>query len=241
MELFGKNAVQERLRVNPASVRKIICAASARPAPIEATARQRQVTCVYLADELFQQRARGRHTQGIIAEIADFVYTDAQEILAAPAAQKRAIVALSGITDPQNFGSIIRTLACYGDFAVVIPQHRSVPVNETVLKVACGGENYVPVCQVKNLIPFLQAAKKAGYWIVGTVPASGENICSFSFPWPLCVVIGSEGEGIRRGVAQTLDARIFIPMAGGALSLNAAVACAVVGYEAVRQRSQRKN
>ncbi|MEK7308576.1 MAG: TrmH family RNA methyltransferase, partial [Nitrospirota bacterium] len=109
-------------------------------------------------------------------------------------------------------------------------------VNETVIHVASGGENYVPVSLVTNLTTALREAKKAGYWAVGTVVEGGEDINKVSIPFPVCLVMGSEGTGIRHGLQQLLDMKVTLHMKGARLSLNVAVAYAIFAREIARQR-----
>ena len=104
-------------------------------------------------------------------------------------------------------------------------------MTEATLRVACGGENYVPVALVTNLAQASEQAKKAGYWIAGAVPAKGTPIHQVDWPRPLAVVLGSEGEGIRPGLEKHLELKFSLPMPGAALSYNVATAAAMIAYE----------
>lgn len=236
IKLFGKNQVIERLKTRPKTIQKIICRQNSDNSFIEKLASKNRVPFIALADKEFLPLSNNVNNQGVIAEIQDFHYEDFQNILQLPNENKLTLIALSNITDPQNLGSILRTAACFGKFALIIPKHRSVSINETVLRVACGGENYVPVIQVTNLIPLIKQAKDAGYWVAGTVVEDGADITDFKFQFPLCLVIGSEDKGIRPGLMPHLDFKVTLPMPGAGLSLNAAVATAVFCYEIARQR-----
>jgi 23S rRNA (guanosine2251-2'-O)-methyltransferase len=132
----------------------------------------------------------------------------------------------------------MRIAACYGRIALVIPEHSSCDVNDTVIHVASGGENYVPVSQITNLSTGLLKAKKAGYWAVGTAVEGGENLNSASLPFPLCLVLGAEGKGIRYGIQKHLDMNITLPMEGAHLSLNVAMVCAIFCHEIAKQRGK---
>jgi 23S rRNA (guanosine2251-2'-O)-methyltransferase len=105
------------------------------------------------------------------------------------------------------------------------------------MHVASGGENFVPVAMVNNLSTALLKAKKAGYWIVGTAVEGGRDINKAEFPFPLCLVLGSEGKGIRHGLKGSLEMNVSLPMGGARLSLNVAMACAIFCHEIVRQKS----
>jgi tRNA G18 (ribose-2'-O)-methylase SpoU len=106
------------------------------------------------------------------------------------------------------------------------------------LHVASGGENFVPVSLVTNLATALREAKEAGYWAVGTVVEGGENINKAALPFPLCLVMGSEGKGIRYGIQKQLDLKVSLPMKGAQLSFNVAMACAIFAHEISKQRTE---
>ncbi|MBI4846293.1 MAG: 23S rRNA (guanosine(2251)-2'-O)-methyltransferase RlmB [Candidatus Omnitrophica bacterium] len=237
MKLFGKHQVYERIKANPKSIRKIFFQVDSNTENIRELARKKNISCEELNQRDFESRAQYVHAQGVMAEIEEFSYVKLEELLTFAKEEKITLLALSSITDPQNVGSILRSAACFGKFALIIPKHRSAGINETVLRVACGGENYVPVTQVTNLIPALKSIKEAGYWVVGTVVKDGEEITRFSLPFPLCAVIGSEDKGIRQGLFSELDFKVSLPMPGNELSLNAAVAAAIFCYEVIRQKN----
>ena len=123
---------------------------------------------------------------------------------------------------------------------MVIPKHDSCQINETVLHVASGGENFVPVSMVTNLSAALIEAKKEGFWAVGAVVDGGEDINKATLVFPLCLVLGSEGKGIRPGLAKQLELKVKIPMVGASLSFNVAMACAILSYEITKQKINEK-
>jgi len=181
---------------------------------------------------------RADRLQGIVAEVDKFLYTPFEELLYAHVDKKLSLIFLDSINDPHNLGSIIRITACFGGLAIVIPKHSACEVNETVLHVASGGENFIPVSMVANLSTALTKAKKDGYWAVGTVVEGGEDINNITLPFPLCLVLGSEGKGIRYGIQKHLDLKVRLPMKGTALSFNVAMACAIFSHEIAKQRPE---
>jgi 23S rRNA (guanosine2251-2'-O)-methyltransferase len=235
LKLYGKNNIKERLKSRPRTIKRIYFKQDVDNINIKELAIKKNIPCVFLTADKFSKVVNYNHAQGIAADIQEFSYAKLDDILNFPDDKKFTLIALSNVTDPQNLGSILRTAACFGNFALIIPRHRSASVNETVLKVACGGENYVPVVQETNLIPVLEKAKKAGYWTVGTMPAGGDDMAKFKFSFPLCLVVGSEDKGIRHGIMPHLDFKITLAMPGKSLSLNVAVATAVFCYEITRQ------
>lgn len=236
MLIYGKNSVLERLKANPDSVRKIFLQEDFDDAAILNIIKLKNIPFQYASAKSLPLFKRNERLQGIAAEVAGFKYSSFRELLENRAGNNLSFIFLDGVTDPQNLGAIIRIAACFGGLAVVIPEHESCEVNETVLNIASGGENYIQICKVGNFTNALIQAKKAGYWIAGAVVEEGEDVRKASLPFPLCLVIGSEGKGIHYGVSKRIELKLTLPMKGAALSFNAAMACAIFCYEITRQR-----
>lgn len=235
MFLYGKNSVVERIKANPSSIQRIFIQDNFDDTNFFQLIKSLNIPVKKISSKnLFKIKAAD-NLQGIVAEIYPFKYAPFEEITASKEPRK-TVIFLDRIYDPQNMGSIIRTAACLGNFAVVITEHKACKVTDTVLHVACGGENYVPVSLVSNLSYALAKAKSNGYWIAGAVVNGGQNIAEAKFPFPLGLVLGSEGTGIRYGIDKHLDLRMFIAMEGAPLSLNVTVACGIFCYEIWKQR-----
>ncbi len=234
--LYGRNSVSERLKVNPKSIQHIILDRSQDVRDIEHLCRPKHIPIRYLTDREFEKISRNIRSQGIIAEVEGFAYSEFDGLFNQPKEKLPTLLFLDNLNDPQNFGSILRTAACFGGFAIVLPKHDSVEITEAVLRVASGGESYVPVAQVTNLSLAISEAKDKGYWITGAVVKAGENLTQALLHFPLGIVIGSEAKGIRQGLLKQLDFTFTIPVLGAQLSLNVAIAAAVFCYEARRQR-----
>ncbi len=236
MKIYGKNSISERLKVSPKSIVRIFLEKSPANADIEKTIRASHIPIQYFSSQEFKKASRDIPSQGLIAEIGEFEYFDFDELLECSKKEPYVILFLDSLNDPQNLGSILRTAACFGRFSAVIPKHDSVEVTEAVLRVAQGAENYVPVCKAVNLSQAIDKSKAAGYWIGGAVVDSGEDLRKTKLNFPLGIVIGSEGKGIRQGLIRHLDFKLTLSMQGADLTFNAAVAAAIFCYEAVRQR-----
>ncbi len=236
--LYGKRSIEERLKAAPESVRRVILEhGGARVQDIAGLARSRKVPVELMPGTQFRALTRGIHSQGVAAEVEEFVYADLDDVL--DSGERPTLILLDRINDPQNLGSILRTCACLGSFCVVLPKHESVDVTETVLKVACGAENHVPVCLVSSLSVAVDKARRSGYWIGATVVEGGTDPRSGTpMNFPLALIIGSEGEGVRSGLLKDADYRFTLPMRGAALSLNAAVSTGIFCYEAASQRAE---
>ena len=237
MKLFGKNPVMERLRSNPQSIHKIFLQPGLPEAAyIYKKAKQHGIPVFAVPGARMAKINRTRNTQGVLVDVDDFAYVPYDELLETAREKKRTFVFLDGLNDPQNLGAIIRSLGCLGGFAVVLPTHDSVGVTEAVLRVASGGDNYVPVARVANLNNAIKAAKGAGYTIAGAVVGGGQNLFEIGLPYPLGLVVGSEQKGIRDVIRKYLDLELTIPMPINTLSFNVAHAAAIFCYEIAKQK-----
>ncbi len=238
MFLYGKNSVLERLKSNPRSIKKIFLQDNFEETFLTKLIKKNNIPTQYLPFRKLVKLKKADKLQGIVAEVDKFEYTSFRELLSRPLEKQPTFIFLDRVQDPQNLGSIIRTAACFGGFAIVIPKFKACDINETVLHVASGGENYLPICLVSNLSNALIAAKKSGIWIVAAVAVDdSEDMNKTRLPRPLGFVLGSEGDGIRQGLNKHADMRAHIPTRGADLSLNVTVACAVFCYEINKQRS----
>lgn len=239
MFLYGKNSVIERLRANPASVKRVYLrkGKDSEYRGIEGLARNNRLEIKWFSGaRCFPGIKETGASLKVAAEVVPFKYADFDYILNRET-DRYTILFLDRIYDPQNLGGIMRTAACLGGFALVIPKFQACRVNETVLRVASGGENYLPVSMVSNLSNALISTKKKGYWIMGgVVDERTEIINETSLPFPMGIVLGSEGKGVRYGINRHIDFRVNIPMEGANLSLNVNTACAIFCYEIIRQR-----
>jgi len=183
-----------------------------------------------------QRLAQNLNTQGILADIDDFVYTGIDELLEHALEKKRTPVFLDNLNDPQNLGGIIRTCGALGVFDIILPTTESVSVTESVLRVACGGENYLSIARVANLGNAIEKAKKMGFWMVGTVVEEAGSLSDLAMQFPLGLVMGSEEKGVRDINLKRLDAKVMVPMKNQRMSLNVAHATSILCYEIVRQK-----
>ena len=237
--LYGKKSVFERLKTNPDSVRKVFMRNEIQIPHIEKLIGRHDIALERISGREIANMKRAKNVQGIIARVDRFEYASYEELLSSPKHEKLSLVFLDRINDPQNLGVIIRSLACFGGYAVIIPENEACMVTEAVLHVACGGENYVRVARVRDLGDAIVAAKKQGRWIMGALVNDGESVNSISMAFPLGLILGAEVEGISPELWQYLDAKVYIPMPGMGLSLNVGMACTVFAHEINRQRCSK--
>jgi len=147
------------------------------------------------------------------------------------------LVLLDGLEDPHNLGSVIRVAECVGADAVVIPARHSVVVNETVIRVAAGATEHVPVCKVGNLNAAIEEMKKQNIWVFGA-DMDGHTMFETDLTGRVAIVIGAEGAGLSHHTREICDQIVSIPMKGKVNSLNASVSAGILLYESLRQRSK---
>ena len=236
MFLYGKNSIFERLKNYPESIEKIYFQDSFDSPHIEKLIKKSRVASEHLSLRALQRIKRADNLGGIVAKVRKFAYADISDLLSAAGNNQLSLIFLDRIFDPQNLGAIMRSAACLGKFAVIVPKHRACEVTDTVLHIAQGAENYISVAMATNLTNIILEAKENGIWIAGAVTSGGEDLTKAKLPFPLALVLGSEGKGIRYGVDKHLDIKLNIPMSGTALSFNVSAACSVFCYEITRQR-----
>ena len=239
MFLYGKNSIFERLKNNPRSIEKVFFQDNFDSPQIEKLVKSSRIACEHLSLNRLQRIKRADNLGGIVAKVSKFEYADLADLFPAAENNQLSLIFLDRIFDPQNLGAIMRSAACLEKFAVIVPKHRACEVTDTVLHIAQGAENYIPVAMVINITNTILQAKKSGIWIAGAVTSEAEDLTKAKLPFPLALVLGSEGKGIRYGVDKHLDLRLNIPMSGAALSFNVAAACSIFCYEINRQRPNR--
>ena len=146
------------------------------------------------------------------------------------------LVICDELSDPHNLGAIIRTAECAGAHGVIIPRRRSVGLTAVVGKASAGALEYLPVARVANLVATIRDLKARGIWVFGTAADGDTTLTGADLRGPAAIVIGNEGSGMSRLVAESCDLKVSIPLKGHISSLNASTAAAVLLYEAVRQR-----
>lgn len=151
------------------------------------------------------------------------------------------LLVLDGVTDPHNLGACMRSADAAGVHAVVIPKDNSASLNDTARKVACGAAEVVPLVVVTNLARTLKALQDKGLWVAGAAGEAEQNIYEANLTGPRVIVMGAEGDGLRRLTKETCDELVKIPMLGSVSSLNVSVATGVVLFEVVRQRFKSGN
>ncbi|MCL2539903.1 MAG: 23S rRNA (guanosine(2251)-2'-O)-methyltransferase RlmB [Firmicutes bacterium] len=242
MKIEGKNAVYENLAAGKA-VYKIYLSKAANQAQykdILDLARKANVKVELLERQELDKISLTKNNQGVLAEMQDFVYSSVEDILAVAGVRNEPafVVALDGVEDPHNLGSIIRVCDCSGVHGIIIPKHNACPVNETVAKVSAGAISHVKIAKVTNLNQALEELKQKGVWVYAA-ELGGASIYEQNLTGAICLVVGGEGKGVSQLTKKVCDGVVTLPMRGGVNSLNASVACGITVYEALRQRGAK--
>jgi 23S rRNA (guanosine2251-2'-O)-methyltransferase len=240
--IVGIHAVSEAL-ASGEHVKSVTLSAHRRNDPALAAllsvAQQRGIPVKTQPDAWFKRLSSDRH-QHVAAQIAPYQYADWSQLRRRLAEKKDALVVVADhIEDPQNLGAVIRAAEGAGAHALVIPDRRSAAVTAATRRAAAGATSHLAVAIVPNLVRTLGDLQEDGFWVSGlTADEPSQTYTEVDFRGKSALVVGSEGKGLGRLVAEHCDHRIKIPMRGKVASLNAAAAVAVVLYEAVRQRSK---
>ncbi len=186
------------------------------------------------------QRFADFNHQGVVARASSLPdYGESDLIPLLESSKKPALILiLDGVTDPHNLGACLRTADATGVDFVVIPKDKSAQITPVVSKVACGGAESIPLVRVTNLVRAIDVLKEAGVWVYGAAGESNTALYQVDCKGAMAVVMGAEGEGLRRLTREHCDGLFFLPMLGTVGSLNVSVATGVSLYEVVRQRQK---
>lgn len=242
--VYGVNPVVEVLEAQPETVSVVFVADGAKVHDLERLhdlAKRAGVRVQRIPREKVARIAGGKVHQGVVAEIAEPSYVDPEDLLerAERAGQPPLLVALDQIQDPIHLGATVRSAHAMGGHGVIIPKDRAVGLTPSAMKAAAGATAHLPVARAVNLSRTLDDLKKKGVWVVGADMA-GEPCDRVDLTGPICLVVGSEGKGLRPLTRERCDRLVAIPMSGqGVGSLSASAAASILLYEIARQRRGR--
>jgi 23S rRNA (guanosine2251-2'-O)-methyltransferase len=230
--IHGRNAVLEAARAGRV-VRVYQASGLGHDPRLDELARLLRVEVV--PPEQLDVIAPGVH-QGVAAELKPRKEWQLKELLET---NPSLLVALDSIMDPQNLGAILRSAEVLGSDGAIIPDHRSAPLSPAAVKASSGATELLRIAKVSGLPSAVTEVKRSGVWCVALDPRGEMQAWEFDFTQRVCVVVGSEGEGVHRLVKERCDARVRLPVNGHIASLNASAAAAALLYEISRQRAWR--
>lgn len=228
--IHGRNAVLEAARAG--RVLKVFQASGLGHDPrLEELGRLARIEVV--APDRLDAIAPGVH-QGVAAELKPRRVWTLKELLAT---RPTLLMALDSIMDPQNLGAILRSAEVAGCDGAILPDHRSAPLSAAAVKASSGASELLRIANVSGMPSAIAEVKRSGIWCVALDPRGEMPAWEFDLTQPVCLVVGSEGEGVHRLVRERCDARVHLPVKGHIASLNASAAAAALLYEVMRQRS----
>ncbi|MCL1842421.1 MAG: 23S rRNA (guanosine(2251)-2'-O)-methyltransferase RlmB [Defluviitaleaceae bacterium] len=240
--LEGRKAVLEALNHNKPIDRILLRSDGGKPIEgtlrmIAAKARERRLVVQEVERAKLDGLSETGHHQGVIALCPAVPYVEVADILeiARSRGEQPFVIVLDGVTDPHNLGAVLRSADAGGVHGVIIPKRRAVGLTGTVAKTSAGALSHVAVARVGNITRTLEELKKHGLWVT-CADMNGTSLFDADLSGPVALVLGAEGEGISRLVAQNADFSVKIPMLGKIASLNVSVAAGVLIYEVVRRR-----
>ena len=243
--IYGRNAVSEVLNTNYRKVNKILISKNAsndvKINEIIQKAKSNGIVFQFVPKEKFRD-FEGLAHQGVIAMVSPVEYLDFYEFLTKSSKTTFSkVVILDGIEDPHNLGAIIRTAACAGYNAIIIPSRRNAQVSATVEKTSAGAINHIPLIQVNSLSNAIDKLKDNNYWIIAADAHGKDNYYDINYPdMDFALIMGGEQTGVSKNNLKKSDFIVKIPMLRDFNSLNVSNAASVIIYESVRQMIQTK-
>lgn len=243
--IVGINPVEGALNNDAARVREVLVEQGQRNARVLELATRAKALNIPVhhrpREQLDKLAGEARH-QGVAALYEAPPMGGENDIpgLLEAAGQDALVLVLDGVTDPHNLGACLRSAAAAKATMVIVPKDRAVGLTPVVRRASAGGADRVPLIAATNLARALRTLKDAGVWITGLAGDTDTSVYTIDMKGPVALVLGSEGEGMRRLTRETCDFVAKIPMPGTMESLNVSVATGVVLFEALRQRSEKR-
>jgi 23S rRNA (guanosine2251-2'-O)-methyltransferase len=235
MQIYGINPVLEAVRARRVRIIRVAARSDERLGALLELARDQHVTVTRVAGSELDRLTGGAAHQGVVAEVRERSHVSVEDLVM-QASGAPLIVVLDGIEDPHNVGAILRTVDAAGADGVVRQSRHAAKLDGAAAKTSAGAVSHVKIAEVVNIARALDALKDAGVWTVGLAGDAPTRYDAIDFTLPTALVVGAEGDGLRRLVRERCDWLASIPMLGHVGSLNVSVAAGVVLFEAVRQR-----
>lgn len=238
--IYGIHAVKALLERDPQRFLEVFTLKGRddrRLQPLIAELEQTGIRVQVANRQWLDEKVEGAVHQGIVARVKpgrQYQENDLPDLLESVAAP--FLLILDGVTDPHNLGACLRSADAAGVHAVIVPRDRAAQLNATAKKVASGAAETVPLIRVTNLARTMRFLQEQNIWIVGTAGEADHSLYQSKMTGPMALVMGAEGDGMRRLTREHCDELISIPMAGSVSSLNVSVATGICLFEAVRQR-----
>lgn len=241
--LYGRWSVLESLRAGRRNFQQLLIAEGVEEKniidTIQAEARQRNVDVRRVPRRVLDDLSKNANHQGVALRVGPYPYVELDNIFATAAErdEKPFLLVMDLLKDPQNVGALLRVADAVGVHGIVLQERRGVDVTSSVVNASSGAVEHLNVCVVSNLVTAMRRLKEEDVWLVGLdIGPDTVTLDQVDLNRPVALVMGSEGEGLRRLVRETCDLRITLPMRGHVLSLNVATAGSIALYAAWQAR-----
>jgi len=240
--IYGKNSIQEWL-ASGLEMDEIFISRELKPANskiLRSLAIRHNVVIRNTDRQSLTRRFKNDNHQGVAASVKMVPYASLTDIFkkAESCGEPPLVAVLDGVQDPQNLGAILRSVDGAGFHGVIIPKDNASGLTPVVFKTSAGAAAHVPIVRVTNIARILKHLKDEGFWITGTDQMGSKTYKDVDYTGPVAIVMGSEGKGMRRLIAESCDFLVSIPMFGKVNSLNVSVAAALLFFEVRQQRNK---
>jgi len=245
--IIGREPVLEALDREDLGIEKVMLeqgASGEQIGAIRSTAEERGTPVQYVPAARLRHEAEGAVHQGVVAITAPIRYREADAMLSdiaptwdAVQAKSPLLLVVDRVTDPRNFGAILRSAVAAGTNGVIVPTREMAPLNAAAIKASAGTAPRIPIARSDNLPRLLTQLKERGYFVYGAEGTADGTVWDADWDRPVAVVLGSEGEGLAPDVADACDELVSIPLRGPAESLNVSVAAGIMLFAAARPRT----
>ena len=233
MVIWGRNAVEEAVKSGKAVEKVYLQYGKFFEPEFLEFLEKRNVRFQWTKKRQLERLTGTTKHQGIVALLSPIGYVKVEELFSLTLKENSFFVALDGVTEPQNLGTIARTVEAFGGVGLLLPVKGSAPVNEVAVKASSGAILHLKVSRTQDLVASLLKFKSMGGRIYA-VETGGKDIREVSFKKPLALILGTEGKGIRKELLEISDETVTIPLHGKTTSLNVSVAAGITVWEVVR-------
>lgn len=243
--IYGKNAIIEALNNGEREFNKIYISENIRSDEklelIKSKAKSAGIVYQFVNKEKLAQIVQTTQHQGVVAQLSPVKYEELEAFIKNHSNELTSVIIADGIEDSHNLGAMIRSAVCAGVKGIIIPSRRSVLINSTVEKTSAGAVNRISVIKVNSLVNAVQILKESNYWVIASDHHAVDNYCDIDYTnMNFALIMGAEHTGISRSLMKLADFRVKIPMLTNFNSLNVSNATAIILFESVRQKLNKK-
>ena len=244
--IYGKNAIIEALESDTREFNRILISNTSRAdekfEKIKELAKSKGVVFQFVGKEKLNQLVPEARHQGVIAQVSPVKYEDLDAFIEKNSEELTSVVILDGVEDSHNLGAIIRSCVCAGVKGIILPSRRGVLINSTVEKTSVGAVNHISIIKVNSIVNAVQRLKEKNYWVIAADHHAKDNYYDIDYTdMNFALIMGAEHAGISKSLMKLSDFKVKIPMLTKFNSLNVSNATAIILFESVKQRLNKRN